>query len=180
MDLYDAIRTDKLKDRISPWSDNASWLQDRRTPFFLNSACSPFASIDLKHISDVLDIDVSSYSFREIIATWGRSHQSEFIRNTEPIALQHSSKVADKHYVKNKQLQPQEFTQKYIREEQLFPDVLKDTLDNVKEDTKPAMKMAEKSREIKRFRELVDDKDKENRLKREFRPLGPRHRISGV
>ena len=94
MDIYDIKRIRYFKGRKSPFSPKEDWIHDDSTPFFLNSACSPFKSLDLKHLSEAMGIHVTAYSHRKIVATWALSHASEEIRSAEQEALQHSLTVA--------------------------------------------------------------------------------------
>ena len=65
MDRYDIIKTKYWKGKKSPKSDKDDWIDDLNIPFFLNSSGLPFQKISLKHLSDAMGIDVTSYSFRE-------------------------------------------------------------------------------------------------------------------
>ena len=83
MDLYDIIKTKLFQGRVSSQTEKEDWLNDENTPFFLNSSGSPFKTISLKHLSETMKIDVTSYSFRRIVSTWAQSHKDEEIRKSE-------------------------------------------------------------------------------------------------
>ena len=97
LDLYDLIKSKFFEGRKSK-SDEENWLHNENTNFFLNSSGSPFQAVDLKHLSDAMGVDVTAYSFRQIVSTWALSHDSEEIRLAEGEALQHSLRVAHDHY----------------------------------------------------------------------------------
>ena len=111
LDFYDIIKTRFFLGRKPLGTDQDDWLENETTFFFLNSAGSAFKSVNLKHISAAMGINVSAYSFRRIVSTWALSHQLEQIRKAETEALQHSLRVANDSYVQNKQLKPQMLTQ---------------------------------------------------------------------
>ena len=94
MDTYDHIRTKFFRDKLSRFGLDENWLEDDNTPFFLNSACGPFECLDLKKLSEDIGIDVTGYSFRKIVTTWGLSHESSAIRTAESDVLQHCDQVA--------------------------------------------------------------------------------------
>jgi hypothetical protein len=75
-----------------------------------------------------MGIDVSAYAHRRIISTWALSHKLEEIRSAEEETLQHSLKVAKDAYLQNKQLKPQKLTQKYIEEECLLPESIREEI----------------------------------------------------
>ena len=180
IDLYDIARSKYFEGRKSPWNSNEDWLNDQDTPFFLNSACSPFQSVDLKHITKAMGVDVTAYSFRKIVSTWALSHDSEEIRNAEEEALQHGLKVAKDKYLQNKQIKPQTLTQKYAEEEMLFPKSVRETIENKEVHAKSIIKKTEEQRAKKRIEVLLDEKATSKKSQLANKPLGPRHRILGT
>ena len=128
MDRYDLIRTNFFKEKKPIFAVDESWLENADTPFFLNSHCGIFPSLNLRKLSTVLGIDITAYSFRKIVSTWALSHKSEEIRAAEEEALQHSLHVAKERYLQCKQIQPQNLVQTYSQEENLFPENLRKEL----------------------------------------------------
>ena len=68
LDLYDIIKSKFFDGRKSKTGEE-NWLHNENTNFFLNSLGSPFQVVDLKHLSEAMGIDVTAYSFRQIIST---------------------------------------------------------------------------------------------------------------
>ena len=161
----------------SPFTRKEDWIHEDSTPFFLNSACSPFKQLDLKHVTEAFGIDVTAYHFRKIVSTWAISHASAEIREAEEEALQHSLKVAKDKYLQNKQLKPQKLTQTYVEEENLFPETLKKNIEETSSKVNSAIKRTEDKRTKKRIETLVKKKEAYTLLKSDNRPLGPKHRI---
>ena len=176
-DLYDILRTRSFKDRQSSFTSNPNWLDDHNTPFFLNSAASPFQFLDLKALSQCLGVDVTSYDFRKIVSTWAQSHESEEVREAEEQALQHSKKIAKESYLLNKQVKPQLLTQTYIEEENIFPQSVCDHVENMKMKTNTLIKETEDIRRQKRIEDIVKEEESYKDLLSQNRPLGPRKRI---
>ena len=177
MDIYDLKRVRYFKGRKSPYSDKDDWIHDDYTPFFLNSACSTFKSLDLSHISEAMKIDVTAYNFRKIVSTWALSHASLDIQNAEQEALQHSLNVAKAHYQQNKQIQPQKLVQQYVAEQNLFPEDFKEGVAKTKLAEKNAIEINEQKRTTKRIETLQKRREDYLSLKDENKPLGSRHRI---
>ena len=177
MDIYDIKRIRFFKGRKSPFTTKEDWIHEDSTPFFLNSACSPFKQLDLKHVTEAFGIDVTAYHFRKIVSTWAISHASAEIREAEEEALQHSLKVAKDKYLQNKQLKPQKLTQRYVEEENLFPKAVKKNIEETSSKVNNAIKRTEDKRTKKRIETLIKRKEAYTILKSDNRPLGPKHRI---
>ena len=177
MDIYDIKRIRYFKGRKSHFTDKEDWIHDDATPFFLNSACSPFKFLNLKHVSEAMGIDVTAYDFRKVVSTWAQNHSSEEIRIAEQEALQHSLKVAKDDYLQNKQSKPQLLTQQYVVEENLFPEAFRNEIKQTKIKVKKAIQSTEEKRTKKRIETLASKKEAYKNLKSENRPLGPRHKI---
>ena len=177
MDIYDIKRIRYFKGRSSPFSQKEDWIHEDSTPFFLNSACSSFKSLDMKHISEAMGIHVTAYSHRKIVATWALSHASEEIRLAEQESLQHSLKVANDKYKQNKQINPQKITQKYVEEEGLFPAAFQEDIEKTQCKVKNVIKTTEDQRTKKRIETLIKRNEAYKTLKSDNRPLGPNHRV---
>ena len=177
MELYDLKRTEFFSGKSSPFTPNPTWLDDDETPFFLNSACGPLSFLDLKHISVAMNMDVTSYDFRRIVSTWGQSHKSMEIRSAEEEALQHDNKIAKTHYLQNKQLKPQTFVQKYTREENLFPEKMRQKIERNTGQSHVLIKMKEDQRKKGRLDNLSKDKENKVLSLQANRRLGPTQRI---
>ena len=177
MDRYDIIRTNFFKGKKPKFSSDESWLEDADTPFFLNSACNSFPSLDLKKLSAILGIDVTAYAFRKIVSTWALTHKSKEIRRFEEEALQHSIHVAKERYLQSKQIQPQTLTQCYTQEETLFPENFRKELEKDKGDVETVIAKKQEGRAKVRYSNLSKQKDLSKKLKYENRPLGVRMSI---
>ena len=180
MDVYDIKRIRYFKGRKPNPSAKDDWIHEDSTPFFLNSACSAFKSLDLKHITECMGIDVTAYSFRKIVATWACSHASEEIRSCEEEALQHSLKIAKDKYMQNKMIKPQRLVQQYAEDENLFPAAFREEIEKSKSKVKSTIKKTEDKRTKKRIETLNKRKEDYKNLKSDKRPLGPMHRILGT
>ena len=177
MDAYDIIRTRFFQGRKSNISPSTNWLQEDNTPFFLNSAGSSFQFIDLKHIQEVMGLDVTSYSFRRIVTTWALSHESEMIRNAEEDALNHGAKIARDRYLQNKQSKPQMLTQKYKEQEHIFPKTVVEQIKITEKMSLSQLKETEERRTKQRYANIVSKDAEYAKARQENRPLGPRQRL---
>ena len=177
MDRYDIIRTNFFRNKRPKFATNDNWLEDPKTPFFLNSACGSFPSLDLKKLSSVLGIDITAYSFRKMVSTWALTHKCEEIRTAEQEALQHSLHVAKERYHQSKQVQPQTLTQAYIQEENMFPEKFREELDKDKSDIEIIVAKKQEERAKLRYSELFKQKGLSKKLKYENKPLGLRTAI---
>ena len=174
------VKSKFFQEKNSKNTNANDWLDKETTPFFLNSSGSPFKSVDLKHMSAVMGIDVSAYAHRRIISTWALSHKLEEIRSAEEETLQHSLKVAKNAYLQNKQLKPQKLTQTYIEEECLLPENIREEIKRTEICAKSAILETEEKRQRKQHESLLKEKEDTKQLQQEKRPLGPRHRILDV
>ena len=177
MDRYDLIRSNFFRERKPKFDADENWLDAVETPFFLNSVCNSFPSLDLKKLSIDLGIDVTAYSFRKIVSTWALTHKSEEIRTAEEEALQHSLHVAKERYLQNKQIQPQTLTQTYTREENLFPENFRKELEKDQSDIEMVIAQKRDERTKIRISQLSRQKEVSKKLKYENRPLGARKAI---
>lgn len=177
MDSYDLVRSNFFKDKKSKFSSNDAWLDADSTPFFLNSVCGPFPSLDLKKLSASLGIDVTAYAFRKIVSTWALTHECEDIRNAETEALQHSLKVAKERYLQSKQVQPQNLTQTYAREENLFPANFKKVIEKGKVEVNTIIFEKQEKRAKARYSKLIQEKSVAKNVSFLNKPLGPRQII---
>ena len=177
MDRYDIIRSKFFKEKKSRFSSDEAWLDADTTPLFLNSAGGPFQSLKLTKLSASLGIDVTSYAFRKIVSTWALTHRCEEIRNAETETLQHSLKVAKERYLQSKQVQPQNLTQTYAKEENLFPERFKIMLNKDKKQVNKIIFKKEAERVKERHTRLLEEKSKTKNINFLNKPLGPRQRI---
>ena len=81
MDLYDILR---MKYFLRMGLTEIS-LEYDETAFFLCGDGSVFKSLDLTRLSDELKIDVTSYTFRKIVSTWGQTNPDQNIRDCESL-----------------------------------------------------------------------------------------------
>ena len=177
MDRYDLIRSNFFKEKKPKFNADDNWLDAVETPFFLNSVCNSFPSLDLKKLSSDLGIDVTAYCFRKIVSTWALTHKSAEIRSFEEEALQHSLHVAKERYLQSKQIQPQTLTQTYTREENLFPENFRKELEKDQSDIEMVIAKKRDVRTEMRISQLLKQKELSKKLKYENRPLGPRKAI---
>ena len=177
MDCYDDLRSRFFKDKKPSLNSSADWLSEDETPFFLKSSCSEFKFLNLKHISEAMQCDVTTYSFRRIVCTWALSHENIEIQQAEEEALQHKLKVARDKYLQNKQLQPQRLTQTYIEEENLFPRTITDIIETTEMLSKSKVRKTEEKRAKKRYDNLMKGKATYKKAILEKKHLGPNHRV---
>ena len=173
MDLYDILR---MKYFLRMGLTESS-LEYDETAFFLRGDGSVFKSLDLTRLSDELKIDVTSYTFRKIVSTWGQTNPDQNIRDAESVTLQHSSRVAKEAYLLNKQLQPQNFVQTYITQQRLFPSKLLEIVESAHVSVEATVKRNEKERQKKRYENLKSAKTSQKQLFLDSRPLGIRNQI---
>ena len=174
MDRYDIIRTNYFRDKKPKFSTDEHWLENPDTPFFLNSQCGIFPSLNLRKLSSILGIDMVAYNFRKIVSTWALSHKSEDIRKAEEEALQHSLHVAKERYLQSKQVQPQNLVQTYSQEENLFPEKFRNELARDHIEIKTAIAKKQDDRAKVRHSQLSKEKVLSKKIKFENRVLGPR------
>ena len=177
MDRYDLIRSKYFEGKKPKFAANDCWLEDFDTPFFLNSACGIFPSLDLKKLSSLLGIDITAYRFRKIVSTWALTHKSEDIREAEEEALQHSLHVAKERYLQSKQIKPQNLTQTYTIEENLFPEKFRKELEKDKNDISILIASKQEQRARMRYAKLAQEKEASKKQKHDNRPLGVRKAI---
>ena len=177
MDRYDLIRSRAFKDKKPSFAKDEHWLEDEETPFFLNSACNSFPSLDLKKLSDIFGIDVTGYSFRKIVVTWALNHKSAEIRSAEEEALQHSLKVAKDRYMQNKQTTPQNLVQTYIQEENLYPESFRNEIKKGQSEIDMIIAQRQEERAKQRFSKLMIQHEVSKKEKFAKRPLSTRNSI---
>jgi hypothetical protein len=177
MDRYDLIRSKFFKDKRPVNCENEQWLEAADCPLFLNSNCNSFSSVNLKKLSQILQIDVTAYSFRRIVATWALSHKLREIREAEEEGLQHSLKVAKERYMQNKQVVPQKLVQTYAKEGNLFPKKFIDKFEKDKVDVEVLIGEKQDKRSEARYSKLLKEKDDYNKLRFENRPLGTKNTV---
>ena len=177
MDCYSLIRSRFFQHRKPSFTQNDEWLSEDETPFFIKSSCSEFKFLDLKHISEAMNCDVTAYDFRRIVCTWALTHDNHEIREAEEEALQHRLQVAKDRYLQNKQSKPQNLTQTYAQEENLFPKQIMEEVDKTEAAHIIEMKENDERRAKKRYANLVNEKEAYKRSKLENKPLGPKHRV---
>ena len=177
MDRYDIVRSSYFKGKKPSFAKDEHWLEDEETPFFLNSACNSFPSLNLKKLSDIFGIDVTGYSFRKIVVTWALNHKSAEIRSAEEESLQHSLKVAKDRYMQNKQTTPQNLVQTYVQEENLFPESLQNEINKGKGDIENIIAERQEKRAKMRFSKLMIQHEVSRKVKFVNRSLGLRNSI---
>ena len=178
MDCYSLVRSRFFQNRKPNFTQNNEWLSEDETPFFLKSSCSEFKFLDLKHISEAMNIDVTAYGFRRIVCTRALTHENLEIREAEEEALQHGLQVAKDRYLQNKQSKPQNLTQTYAQEENLFPKTILDEVEKTEAANIKEMKDQDEKRAKRRYENLINEKDAYKKSKLENKPLGPKHRVS--
>ena len=152
-------------------------MNDYDTKLFIQGNTAPFQRVNMKMFSDMIGVNVSPVIFRKIITTWARSHVSEFIRNSEPVALNHSSKVAHIHYAQNKGLAPQTLVQTYQKEEGVFSKSVCVNIAAEASKIESISKLAEEENVKKRKQFLVEKDEAERKIKQANRSLATNYRI---
>ena len=176
LDMYLLIRNRKFADVKSPLYKRDNWLQDFKTKFFLKSSTSPFGSVDLKSVSELVGCKLNPQLIRQFVTTWGKSHLSELIRDSENSALQHSDRVLH-HYQLNKQLRPQTFVQQLVVEENLLPPRVGELIDTARKSVETLLDQQEDKSSKKRKEYLIDQKEEDKKRKALMTPLGRNRRI---
>ena len=141
------------------------------TPFFLKSSCSEFKFIDLKHVREAMQYDVTAYDYRRIVCTLALTHENHEIREAEEEALIHRLQVAKDRYLQNKQSKPQKLTQTYAEEENLFPKCIIEELEKTETTKIKEMKDNDENRAKKRYLNLINEKETYKKSKLENKPL---------
>ena len=152
---------------------------DSTYPFFVNSVGNPYTWITVSHVSEAIGVEIKPYDFRDIVSTWGTSHECEEIRRLESKALQHDDKIAYECYKQNKALGPMTYVQKHITEQELFTDKIRSLVENDAKMKKNTRVEEEDRYEKERYIELKEKQIKEMQKKKLTRKLGPKCRISG-
>ena len=84
MDCYDAIKSMFFKNKKMANKKNTDWEHADKTDFFLKASGKGFDCLDMKHVNEAMGCDdVTAYSFRRIICTWGVTHEDSEIRRAE-------------------------------------------------------------------------------------------------
>ena len=179
LDLYVLVKKKFCSGRKSK-KNGQEWIDDENTPFFRNSSGSSFCSVNLKHISAAMRIDVSAYAFRRIVSTWALSHKLEEIRQAETEALQHSLTVATGAYQQNKQIKPQVLTQTYVEEEGLYPKEFHREMKEIEASSRKLIIDNEEKQLKKQQESRVKEKESLKMLQLQHKPLGPRHMVMGT
>ena len=152
IDLYCIVRKNKL----------AKILEDRlmagTTLLFLNSTGSQFGFLNLKHISDSIGIDVTSYKFRRIICTWALSHSNQLVRDAEAPALNHRPDVAEGVYRENRAIKPQLLVQQYNKEEAVISSKMKEDLQHLDPNVKKLIEDMHAEQDVRRRTEIVGER----------------------
>ena len=156
-DIYHNIKLRKFKGKPSTLYESPTWLTDFTTKFFIKASTAPFNSIELKSLSESAGCKLTPGLMRSFISTWGKSHPSKFIRDSENEALQHSDKVFH-HYQLNKQLAPQTFVSTYAQEENLFPSQVGEKVNLAAEALGSELKENEEKQKKARKKYLIDMK----------------------
>jgi hypothetical protein len=170
MDRYDIARSNFFK-------GSDAWVDGDSAPFFVTSAGGIFKFLDLKKLSSVLGVDVTAYDFRKIVSTWALTHTSDEIRHSEAETLQHSMAVAKERYLQAKQVQPQNLTQTYSKEENIYPEGFKKELERDKSHVEKVITEKQDKRAKERFSNLLIKKEVAKQEHLFNKPLGPRQKV---
>ena len=114
------------------------------------------------------------------MSTWASSHKNLEIREAEEESLQHSKQVARDHYQQNKQNNPQNLVQTYVREENIFPNKFVEGLDSIKDSLEIKIKEKQELRLQKTIDKLKSDKATYNKSLIQNRPLSASRRVYSV
>ena len=171
-DLYFLLRKKKLYDI------KGDWLFESSTPFFLNSRGSAFGCVKMKHISDAIGKDVTSYHFRRIICTWALIHSNPLVRDSEAPALNHKPNVAEEVYRQNRATKPLVLVQQYNKEEGTISKEMKEDMKNLDPSLSKIIDDMRKEQETRHQMQLVQERETLMTQYEESKHLGPRHRIS--
>ena len=176
-DLYEIVKYKYFAARMEADPEFAKYLYNDDTNFFLNSKGSVIDFINLKHMSEFMGIDVTSYSFRKIMVTFALSHEDQTIRDCEESSLQHSLRVAGEFYLQNAMLKPQTLTARYVEEEEVFPQQMKDIVMEAEKVNCQRIKNIEAENVKRRINNLIMAKVLYKEHLEKNKVLGPKHRI---
>ena len=179
MDLYQLLRIRKFTGVKSDIYKKENWLCDPETKFFLKASTAPFGKVDLKSVSDLAGCKLNAQLIRQFVTTWGKSHLSQIIRDSENAALQHSDKVLH-HYQLNKQLRPQTFVQNYAKEENLLPQRVGEIIDNATDSVRDLLEKYENDNIEERKKYLIGQKNAEKKRKSLLKPLGRNNHVKAM
>ena len=132
----------------------------------------------MKHISDAIGIDVTSYHFRRIICTWALSHKSPLVRDSEAAALNHRPNIAEEVYRQNRANKPQVLVQQYNKEEGVVSVDMKKDIESLDPALSKLIDDMRKEQEIRIQVGLVQEMENLKSQYQEAKHLGPRHKIS--
>lgn len=180
MDQYDLIKR-KFFENVKPANvTNVNWLEDVHTPFFLSPEGSSITRVDLSYLKKILEIDITSYSFRKILSTWALNHELEMIRQAEMVTLNHSLAVARKHYQQNDALLPQILTQTFVAEEGYLTSDVQQVVSEASKNTQSAVRDIEEKRQKNYEVSILQEKENYIQLRSELTPLSKQKKISDV
>ena len=148
------------------------------TMLFLNSKGTMFTFLNMKHISNTIGIDVTSYKFRKLICTWALSHPNKLVREAEAPALNHKPDVAENVYRENRAIKPQLLVQQYNVEEEVISSQMKDDLQHLDPEVKKLIDDMRAEQEVRQQREMVEDRKRLEKQHLDYKHLGPFHRVS--
>ena len=82
--------------------------------------------------------------------------------------------------MQNKMMKPQTLTQRYIEEEGILPDELREEIKKTEIKSKEKISETEEKRQKEQHSSLLKKLEMRKELQRERKPLGPRNRIQGL
>ena len=148
--------------------------------FLQSSEGSSIIRVDLSYLKKILEIDITSYSFRKILSTWSLNHELEIIRQAEMVTLNHSLAVARKHYQQNDALLPQILIQTYVAEEGYLTSDVQQVVSEVSKNTQSAVRDMEEKRQKNYEVSILQEKENYIQLRSELTPLSKQKKISDV
>ena len=177
LDHYDRCKSRFFKNRNPHPELGDNWLELESTSFFLNSKGMPLKSVNMSHLSNAMEIDVSALTFRRIVSSWGIAHRRKEIRDAEPRALNHSRDMADNVYKVNQQLSTQNFVQEYIKADHLACDKVISEIEKSEIEIRDSNREKEARRILKQQEDLIEKEYMRKEDLKNKQSLGPRQRI---
>ena len=168
-DGYAILRVRQFPDENSVWLNEA--------PFLLTSSGKEFDFISLENMSKAMGMNITAYDFRRLVCTWAVSNPDPEIVQAEEEALQHTLKIARINYQQNTSIKPQLLTQTYAKEEELFPKIVQDTIEEFESSLNKEVKEMEDKSTKYRMEKVNKEKENYKKARKLNRPLGPKNRI---
>ena len=179
---YDILMKVYLKKRLHHFGEEQLFREGKLNMnqfFFVTSNKTQFQVLDLAHtkIEEGSFKKIKPFDHRKKVSSWAQNHSDKEIVESESSALNHSNKVADKHYLLNKERKPQRLVKQYAKESEVYPHKIVDSINEAEEREKGSLDEQETIGKEIRMKSLLKHCADKKTLRRECQDLGPRRRI---